>query len=276
MQYKRSIQLTFTALAAAVPLRAALKILTVDLENGFYLGMPVAAAVFRAVLLGFSAVIAWTCLRESDPGIGPVRGNRWLELTAALLGLALLGVGASTLFSAQRLSFHFTAVNTMPKWVVLTDGALACLSGLVFLYLSAHLSSGAAQGPNRGSLALVPVVWHTVSMIRRYSEFHQVLTVSDQLMETVFLLLTTLFLLAHTRTLAGVGANRRRCMLWALTAPLYGFSLSLGQLAGRAVLGSEISGPPTLRLLVILALSLYEMTYAVILARTPVAAENES
>ena len=269
MHYKRSIQLCYTAYAVLIPLRAALKILVVDTENGFYLGAPALTAVFRAAIAGFCFLIAFTCLREPDPGIDSTRGNRWLELSAALLGFTLLAGGASTLLASRGLSFHYTAVNAMPKWVVLADGVLSCLSGLVFLYLSFHLFSGAARGAQRGMLALVPVIWHTVTRIHRYSQFHQVLTSSDQLLETMFLILTTLFLLAHTRTMAGINANRKLCVLWALTGSAVGFALSVGQFAGRFVLGADISGPGSVRTAVIFAFSLYEIVYAATLARTP-------
>ena len=114
--------------------------------------------------------------------------------------------------------------------------------------------------------ALIPAIWQTIAMVDRFISFREVSTASDQLIETLYLVCATLFLLANARCLAGMAKSRRRCVIWGLLASHLGLVLAAGQLSATVVLGSDISGPPLLQNLLILAFSIYAVSLSASLA----------
>ena len=114
--------------------------------------------------------------------------------------------------------------------------------------------------------ALIPAIWHTIAMVDRFISFREVSTASDQLIETLYLVCATLFLLANSRCLAGMAKSRRRCVIWGLLASHFGLVLAAGQIAAVVVLGSDISGPPMLQNILILAFSVYAVSLSASLA----------
>ena len=97
----------------------------------------------------------------------------------------------------------------MPWILQLAEHLLGIVSGGVFFYLAIVLLSGASRSGFQGLLALIPVLWQTLNMVDRFFGFRQVSTASDQTLEVLFLVSATLFLLSHTRCVAGMPLSRR-------------------------------------------------------------------
>ncbi|MBC8575739.1 hypothetical protein [Yanshouia hominis] len=255
--YRKSLKIFLAGTGAAVLLRALLKVLFVDLETGFYLGGAPLAWAFAAVLILSGAGLLWFGWREQDESSAFLKGNRWLECTAALLGAVLLADSVSGLLRVLAISPDARLINQMPRLLQLLEHLLGIASGGVFLCLAIVLLSGAARSGIQGMLALIPVLWQTLNMVDRFFGFRQVSTASDQTLEVLFLVSATLFLLAHTRCVANIPLSRRACVTRGFLTALFGFPLAAGQLAAAAVLGDAGMGPALPRLAVISAVSLY-------------------
>lgn len=243
----------------SILLRILLKILYVDTEAGFYLGGNVLIYGFAAaVVLTVLAVIISTLRENGGDGV-MLRGNRPLEITAAVLGITIAGTSVPKLMSALAIDPSEPVINRLPAWLLVIENLIGLIAGVAFLYLAFCFYSGFKRSGLQGLLALPMVIWQAISMVERYISFRQVNTVSDQFIETMYLVFATLFLLANTRCMAGMPKSRKICVLWGLLAAHFGMVLIVGQLAGMMVLGAGISGPPVLQVLVIAALSLYAL-----------------
>jgi hypothetical protein len=265
--YRRSLRLFGTLTAALAVLRALLKVLFIDTQTGFYFGGRPLVLLFDALLAVAAAGIVLTAWREPDDGRGQLRGGRWLELTAGAMGAAVLVSSALSFGEALRIDPGVAVINALPRWILLLEHALGLLSGVVLFYLAFSCLSGACRSGFQGMLLLILVLWQTLSLVQRFISFRQVNTASDQLLETLFMVSATLFLLSHARCVARFGAGRKSCLLRALLTGLFGVVLCAGQLAAVAVLGSGIAGPSGMRMAVIAATSLYALSFAWALAR---------
>lgn len=254
-------------LAVIVLLRMVLKVLFIDIDTGFYLGgMPLA---YLCDALTFITVVGVVVLLwRKAPGVQPPslqRGNRLLELSAALLGVVLLVSSALQIPAALSIRGR-QIVNHLPAGLLLLEHGLGILGGAAMLFVAFCLFSGAARGGMHGTLALLPVLWQAINMVEHYISFRQVNTVSDQLLETLFLVSATLFFLAQSRCIAGFDGRERSCIWFGLFTALFGFATAAGQAAALAVLGASVAGPTPLRLAVIGATSLYALVLSLTLA----------
>lgn len=158
--YRKSLKIFLAGTGAAVLLRALLKVLFVDLETGFYLGGAPLAWAFAAVLILSGAGLLWFGWREQDESSAFLKGNRWLECTAALLGAVLLADSVSGLLRVLAISPDARLINQMPRLLQLLEHLLGIASGRRFS-LPCHRAaqrrrpfghSGDA-GPDSGALA---------------------------------------------------------------------------------------------------------------------------
>lgn len=123
--YRKSLKIFLTGTGVAVLLRALLKVLFVDLETGFYLGGAPLASAFAAVLILSGAGLLWFGWREQDESAAFLKGNRWLECTAALLGAVLLADSVSGLLRVLAISPDAQLINQMPRLLQLLEHLLA-------------------------------------------------------------------------------------------------------------------------------------------------------
>lgn len=263
--YKKSIKLFCAAAAASALLRILVKVLFVDTVTGFYISSPL-PVVFSVIMIAGAVGIAFFALGEKDESSGVLRGNRYLELTTAAFGVAVAAVSVPRLLEALKIDPEEPVVNRLPGWLVQIEHILGILSGIAFLYITFCLLSGAKRSASQGIVALLPVIWHTIAMIDRFISFREVSTASDQLLETIYLVCATLFLLANARCLAATAKSAKRCVLWGLLTAYFGIALAAGQAAAVMVLGSEISGPPMLQNVLIIVTSCYAITVSAAMA----------
>lgn len=243
----------------AALLRILLKTLYIDTESGFYLGGGLLVYGFATVVLLTTLAVTVSTLRADGADTATLRGNRPLELAAAVLGSTIAATSVPKLMTALAIDPAELVINRLPRWLLIIENVLGLVAGMAFLYLAFCFYSGFKRSGIQGMLALPMVIWQAISMVERYISFRQVNTVSDQFIETMYLVFATLFLLANTRCMAGIPKSRRICVLWGLLAAHFGLVLIVGQLAGMMVLGGDISGPPVLQILIIAALTLYAL-----------------
>ncbi len=243
----------------SILLRILLKILYVDTGTGFYLGGNVLIYGFAAAMALTVLAVTISTLRENGTDAAMLRGNRPLEITATVLGAVIAGTSVPKLMAALAIDPSEPVINRLPAWLLVVENLTGLAAGAAFLYLAFCFYSGFKRSGLQGMLALPMVVWQAISMVERYISFQQVNTVSDQFIETMYLVFATLFLLANTRCMAGMPKSRKICVLWGLLTAHFGLVLIAGQLASMTVLGGDISGPPVLQILIIAALSLYAL-----------------
>lgn len=214
---------------------------------------------FRVLSLLTVLGVTVITLRADGTDTVTLRGNRPLELAAAVLGATVVATSVPKLLAALAIDPTEPVINRLPSWLLVVENILGITAGIAFLYLAFCFYSGFKRSGFQGMLALPMVIWQAISMVERYISFRQVNTASDQFIETMYLVLATLFLLANTRCMAGMPKSRRICVLWGLLASHFGLVLIVGQFAGMAVLGGDISGPPVIQMLAIAALTLYAL-----------------
>lgn len=258
--YRKSIKAFCGATAAAVLMRALVKILLVDTVTGFYGGSPLLPLALAAVMAAGVFGIVFFAIREKDESSGTLKGNRYLEVTTAAYGIAIGAVSVPRLIEALKIDPEEPVVNRLPGWLMQIEHFLGILSGIILLYITFCLLSGAKRSSSQGLVALIPVIWHTIAMVDRFISFREVSTVSDQFIETMYLVCATMFLLANARCLAATAKSAKRCVIWGLLTAHFGLVLAAGQAAAVVVLGSEISGPPALQNALIAVTSCYAIT----------------
>lgn len=264
--YNRCFKLFAAATLLCVFLRVLLKTLFVDIETGFYIGGAPLVYGFAAVEILVTVMLLTFAWRTQDRETGQLKGNRPLETATALSGVLIAACGVPKLKAALAIGFDEPAINRLPTGAMVLENILGILAGLIIIYIAFCFFSGAATSAFHGILALVPVLWQTLYMVERYISFRQVNTVSDQFLETAYLVFATLFLLYSSRYVARNAKGRRRCIACGLLAAHFGLVTAAGQLAAVTVLGSEVSGPPAAEMLIMLGISIYAVAVSLSLA----------
>lgn len=263
--YKKSIKVFSAAVVVSALLRILVKALFVDTVTGFYIDS-LLPTVFSVMMAAGAAAIAFFTLSEKDESSGVLRGNRYLELTTAAYGIAVVAVSVPRLLEALKIDLDEPVVNRLPGRLVQIEHILGILSGIAFIYITSCLLSGAKRSASQGIVALLPVIWQTIAMIDRFISFREVSTASDQLIETLFLVCATLFLLANARCLAATAKSAKRCILWGLLSAYFGIVLVAGQGFAMMMLGSDISGPSALQNLLTVVTACYAITVSMAMA----------
>ena len=264
--YNKCLKLFFSGTAGLVILRCLLKILYVDNQSGFYNSGEFVTLIFNILTILTVAGVIILTLIVKDQQPAKIRGGKWLELFSIILGIAILFVSIGALIKTMAIDTSLPVVNALPQWILLIEHFLGILSGMAFLYLAFFMHSGAKAGSLKGISSLTVVLWQAFMVIERFISFQQVTTVSDQLFETLFMVLFILFMLYHTKCAGDIAANRSACIRRALLTAVFGITVSVGQLAATGVFGSAITGPSIERSIVILASSVYAVCFALNIA----------
>jgi hypothetical protein len=256
---KTSFRIYAGGLLIAVLARALLKILFVDTVTGFYVSGEFLGLVFWAFMALTAALIAYCAWKEPAGTVFLVRGNSAAALSLTALGAAVFygGVEAFIFPVQEQLMGIAAGMYGIVYFLYFVGGAaLLCLGVLCFI--------GAPQGILMGLLSLGAVLWQVFDLIYRFSSFMTVTTASDQLLEVLYLVSATLFLLYHAGAVCGAdpGRSLKLSRLYGYLTSFAGFTLSAGQLAGHSVLGRQGTGPYDARLVVVLLMSLYGLLYA--------------
>ena len=195
MRYSRTLRLFVLVTPVLVLYRILLKTLFIDLDTGFYEGNPLWNNLFVfGVALSVCGIVL-TALLTKNGTLRTPRGNRLMEASTFGLGSVLFGTGLIRLLTEQQSAASSFAFHLLPGWLVVFEQVLCVLSGVSLVLIAFVMWSGARSNEAAGILALIPAVWQTFLLVERFVTFRQVLTVSDQLLETLYLLSACLFFL---------------------------------------------------------------------------------
>lgn len=239
--------------------RMLLKSLFIHSETGFYEGNPLWYELFAICVAVAVVGIAATAMLTKTPISKVLRGNRVMEVSTFGLGVVLIFTGFVRLVGAQS-GGNFMTVGLSPTWLLLFECIFCMISGICLIFVAFFMWSGARARDAAGMLALVPAVWQTLLLVERFVSFRQVLTVSDQLLETLYLLSASLFFLFYARSLLQIKPGSHSLVASALLTALFGYMLALGQYAGMAVVG-DMAGPPAALLPMVLSVSSYALLF---------------
>ena len=260
MRYGRTLRLFAFFAPVLVLYRVLLKTLFIDLNSGFYEGNPLWNNLFAVGIALSACGIALTALLTKNGALSTPRGNRLMEAATFGLGAVLLGTGLIRLLTEKQSADSSFAFHLLPGWLVVFEQVLCVLSGVSLILIALVMWSGARSKEAAGVLALVPSVWQTFLLVERFVTFRQVLTVSDQLLETLYLLSACLFFLFYARSLLQIVTGSQGLVAAALLTALFGFVLAFGQYAGMAV-AKDASGPSFLLLPMMLTVSSYALLF---------------
>jgi len=272
--YRNTFRFLITPVLALAVLRASLKLLFIDTTTGFYSGGGVLPVLYTAVAVFTIAGAALLIKRENDPGMSSFRGNGILEITGIALGIVLIGVNGLHLARLLSEPFVLMEVNVMPRPLRLVCYTAGVISGALLAWIAATSLSGVRRNNIAGYASLVISVWHSLYMIDRFITFRQASTVSDQFIETVYMLFATFFWLAHAKCIAGVDMQRKRVVLCAAGAVVLGIPLVAGQFFASVILGA-VSGPAFTEILLIAASCVYFAVFAMAAVFSPTVSGSE-
>jgi hypothetical protein len=260
MRYGRTLRLFAFFTPFLVLYRVLLKTLFIDLDSGFYEGNPLWNNLFAIGIVLAAGGIVLTALLTKDVTTRTPRGNRLMEAATFGLGIVLLGTGLIRLLTERQSTTSSFAFHLLPGWLSVSEQILCVLSGVALILIAFVMWSGARSKEATGLLALIPAVWQTFLLVERFVSFRQVLTVSDQLLETLYLLSACLFFLFYARSLLQIVAGSQSLVAAALLTALFGFVSAVGQYAGMAV-AKDASGPSPLLLPMMLTVSSYALIF---------------
>ncbi len=256
---RTSLKIYAVWLLAASAARALLKILLIDTVTGFYLGGEVFVIAFNAFIAVGAVAISICVFKEPTMPNTPVKGNIAMELNLIALGAAVLYGGVEAFLFPMKEQLMGIAVR-MHDIVY----GLYFIGGVAIISMGIFYLSGAKSGAFVGLMGLAAVLWQSLDMIYRFSSFLTVTTASDQLIETMYMVFATLFLLYHTCVICGINLDRGKKLsrMYGYLTSLFGFTLIAGQLAGHLILGRLGTGPYDARLLIIILMSVYSLIYS--------------
>ena len=197
-----------------------------------------------------------------------------LEIVGIMLGIVLAAVNGIHLVKLLSEPFVILEINVMPRPMRLACYIAGVASGGFLAWIAATSLSGVRRNYAAGYASLLISAWHTVYMVARFITFRQASTVSDQFIETAYMLFATFFWLAHAKCIAGVGMQRKRVVFSAAGAVILGVPLVFGQFFASVVLGA-VSGPSFTELLLIAASCVYFAVFSIAASDSPTVSENE-
>lgn len=260
MHLKTPVRMAFAALLPLAAARAMLKILEIDTLTGFYSRGNILGAVFNGVMLLLLGLLALRSLTAKEQSDCSPHTRRIQEFFAACAGLVIAVCSALWFVAAARLP-NEPMVNTLPKTLQLGIHLFGILAGLALIAVALLLLSGAKAEKRLAVLALLPPLWHAFYMILVFMGFRFTLYSSDELFGTLYLAATTLFFYYHAGVIARISPKPRYTAAAGLVMAVSGSVVALGQLAARAVLGSDIAGPALGQCILMLAISAYGFAF---------------
>lgn len=259
--YRSSFRLFLMPTAFLAAVRIVLKLLFIDTTTGFYSGGSILPTVYTVVTVVSLAAVLFSVKREKDAGMDSLRGNRALEIAGEVFGVITVIVSALSLVKLFSEPFTLIEINVLPRPMRLVCYVLGVISGAVLLWTSMSSVSGARKLKKAGTYSLFICVWHALYLVDRFMTFREVSTVSDQLLETLYLLCSVYFWLGHAKCIAESEPPRKRVILSALSSAILGVPLAAGQLAAVLVFG-DVSGPSLSQTVIIAAGCVYFVLFA--------------
>lgn len=266
---KNSLKIFFAvyycALLLGVTLQTILKFVFMDASTGFYrsgtLGIPssyILAGVFVLAILFWFLMTLFRRTRNDYP-IG--YSHRLTSVFSVLTGAAILGYTLLDVTPQVQNPASTPIWNKVMVGLVFFAGIAAAVSMIVGGIGSRFLRDGKPGAV----LGIFPCLWQLMLLLSRFNHLIAVTTLSDVLLNLLFMSFAAIFLLGQSRIIYGLGVRTSRtyAIPAGLSLSLAGFTLTISNLLYAASHGGFMSAVtiPLSETLYMLILSLYAIVF---------------
>lgn len=260
MQYGRTLRIFLWALPALSICRIIQKAIFIDPATGFCEGNALLTYIFYFGLVYAAAAIFFAALGAARGKTQTLKANRFTEFSVAALGASLVAAGFVRLFDIQIRVGMQNPFVLLPPWLDRLEQLLGIAAGISLILTALIIWSGSRAGQTARILALVPAIWQTFLLVERFITFRQVLTVSDQLLETLFLASACFFFVNYAGCIIFKGSVDARLVSSALWSCLLGIVMTAGRYAAMPITGFVGRGEQAL-LLTFVAISIFSFLF---------------
>ncbi|MEG2144873.1 MAG: hypothetical protein RRY40_06045 [Oscillospiraceae bacterium] len=234
--------------------RVPLKLFNISPDTGFFyrgniLGITFNIVFFCSLLVGAIYVFA----NREDFKL-PLRTGLIRSAAAFLTGTVTAAISAFKLFCEPYAVSN--SPNAIPPMLSVGGDILGIAAGAALIFMALSVFSGNSCKLGEFASLILPC-WCALSMLCDFMNFRFVLTASDQLMQTIFMLSSTMFFLRLSKEIIYKTGNTIGFILPGVLTVITGFPLALAQLAALMLVGDFISGPSCLETIEILTISIF-------------------
>ena len=242
---KTGIEATSVAFAVILTIfRIPIKLFFIDPATGFYRTENMLGIFFNLTFFAFLALAFWITQKNKEDFAGKMRvgSTRCVLFSISAVGIFILSI--MNLLSLSDEDFGYA--NQVPKLLVYPAHILGIAAGLLLLFLSVSLFSGAVLKRGPQLLSLMLPIWCSLLSLCDFLSFRYTVYASDELMGTIFMISSILFFLYLSRSLI-IDEENKGYLFFASAAFITGSAIAVPQLIAILLLKREMSGPNVLQ-----------------------------
>lgn len=218
------------AAVLAVALQSYLKLVGIDPNSGFYYSSHSVVVLLLQILL-ISSILFWfaaTFFRKARHDYALNYRHPATGVFSVLTGVSII---AYTLSDVTSQVLHTQMGPFRQKLSVLFAFLLGLLAGVSMIVGGARPNYGRYGKPG-AFLGVIPCLWQFVMLLSRFNYFAAVTTVSDTLINILFMCFSTIFLLGQARIIYGLGIRNGRSYAFpsGMAASVLGLALVIPNL----------------------------------------------
>ena len=250
---KTGLEVTTVAFAVILTaFRIPLKLFFIDPFTGFYLRENILGVVFNLLFFLCIGLCLFNTIRNKEDYRGKMRVG---TTRCVLFSLSAVGILISSLMEIKKLSkMEFGYANEVPKMLIYPAHIMGIMAGLLLLFFSVSLFSGAEIKKGR-LLSLILPVWCSLISLSEFLTYRYTVYASDQLMGTIFMMSSILFFLYTSKNLI-LPNEEKKYLVFASVTFMTGIPLAVPRLTAILLLKREMTGPDILQCFVTLFISL--------------------
>ena len=221
-------------------IRIPLKLFNIDIVTGFYDSSNIFGLVYNCIFFFSLAFSGYLCFKNKEDYNVPLRNGIVRCILTIISGISIL------ISAMLRMSYAINHVshgaNSLPLPLLNLTNILGIISGAVIIFMALTVLSG-SNNKFVEIISLLPPLWCAFFALTDFMTFRFVITASDQLMQTIFMLSATLFFLALSREIIMKTQCKIKYIIPAAFTILSGVPLAIGQLSVLTLISDQVSGP---------------------------------
>ncbi|MEG1972325.1 MAG: hypothetical protein RR315_04125 [Oscillospiraceae bacterium] len=250
--------ISFTMASILTLLRIPLKLFNISPDTGFYDRSNIFGSAFMVLFVFCLLLGAGMALRNREDFKLPLRTGLIRAATAFFTGCVIAGISAFELFFVAAPIQ--TGPNAVPPMLSRCGQILGIIGGISLVFMALSVFSGNSNRLGKIASLTLPC-WCAVSMLHDFMGFRFVLTASDQLMHTIFMLIATVFFLQLSKEIIYDCGSTLGIALPAAVAFIAGVPLGISQLCTLVLVGDFVGGPSYLQVIHILVLCFFQFMF---------------
>ena len=246
-------------------LRIPLKLFFIDGTTGFYSTENIFGALYNGIFFIFLALSVFFSIKNKKDFLVPIRVGTVRCVICSLSGIAI--AFASFLRLKETFSMEFCDVNCASPFLVYPAHILGIVSGVFLLILSLSFFSGTVSNKIPQLMSLVLPVWCALVSLTDFLSFRFTIYASDQMITTIFMLSSIMFLLYLSKSLIYENSEEKPYLIPASITVISGIPVAAAQISTMVLLDYKVAGPTALQCLVMLSLSAAAFCFILVPAR---------